>query len=70
MKDFYTVLDEEENEVQEEYKEEVEKTRRIVVKEGEMILGIENNFVPYVFGAIEQLNNRLKALEEKTHLVD
>lgn len=65
-----TVLDEEENEVQEEYKEEVEKTRRIVVKEGEMILGIENNFVPYVFGAIEQLNNRLKALEEKTHLVD
>lgn len=45
--------------------EEVEKTRRVVVKEGEMILGIENNFVPYVFGAIEQLNNRLKALEEK-----
>lgn len=62
---FKTITDEEGNETQEEYQEEVEKTRRMVVKEGEMILGIENNFIPYVFGAIEELDKRLKRIEVK-----
>ena len=62
---FRIVTDEEGNETQEEYQEEVEKTRRIVTKEGEKILGIENNFVPYLFAGLKEMNDRLKVLEEK-----
>ena len=60
-----TVTDEEGNKIQEEYQEEVEKTRRIVVKEGEKVLGIENNFTPYLFAGLKEMNDRLKVLEEK-----
>lgn len=45
--------------------EEKEQTRRIVTKEGDKILGIENNFVPYLFAGFKELNYRLKTLEEK-----
>lgn len=62
---FRTVTDEEGNETQEEYQEKVEKTRRIVVKEGEKVLGIENNFTPYLFAGLKEMNDRLKVLEEK-----
>ena len=45
--------------------EGTEQTRRIVTKEGDKILGIENNFTPYLFAGFKELNNRLKVLEEK-----
>ena len=45
--------------------EGVEQTRRIIVKEGDKILGIENNFTPYLFAGFKELNNRLKNLEER-----
>lgn len=59
----WTYKDEKYIEVENE--EEVEKTRRVVDVEGEMILGIENNFTPYLFPAFVALLERVKKLEEK-----
>ena len=38
-----------------------EQTKRIVTKEGDKLLGIENNFAPYVFPAIAELNSIVQA---------
>ena len=61
----WTYKDEEYEEV--ENGEIVIKTRRVVDKEGEMILGIENNFTPYLFPAFVALLERVKVLEAKAN---
>lgn len=59
----WTYKDEEYIEIENE--EEVIKTRRVVDKKGDMVLGIENNFTPYLFSAFVVLLERVKKLEEK-----
>jgi len=45
---------------------EVEKyTRRVVDKEGTPILQIDTNFTPYLFKAIEELNDKVEKLEAR-----
>ena len=45
--------------------ENVTKTKRVVVTEGEKLLQVENNFAPYAFPAIKALKEENDLLREE-----
>ena len=47
------------------FEDDETKIRRIVVKEGDKILGIENNFTPYLIVGIKELADKVNSLEER-----